>query len=473
MIILVVSRLIPPSHNRITDFCHTGHLADVVNADHVGAVGDAEGDGGSSAFFAVGWVIGAKDSAQELLAGGTDDEGQAQGFEFGQAAEEFEVVGSGLAEAESGVEPELVTADALRLGISDLALKERKDLGDDIGINGVQGQVTGATRQVHQEERDPAGGDEGGHGGVIGQAADVIDERGTGIEGSAGDFGFVGVHGEGNGGHLGGEAGDDGKDTSQLLGGRQGGLIAEGSRAGALTSDVQEMRTVRDEGMGVGDGILDALVQTAVGERVRGDVQDAHHEGLFAAKRLPVSIHGLVVQAHAAPGDRGGPVADPVGELVRQNVAQAGHAVFAQEEAAFLDGFGEVAAQLQEEQAVFRGQQEDMAGLAVVQLLDGLLGVLVGVAFGVGHVQSAPIGADGGPQVALLLEQEAAPEVVVGVQGVQPEHLAGHLKGLIELAKLQIGDAEDIAGEQAAGNELDQGAGLLHGLIIAAGIGRG
>ena len=46
-------------------------------------------------------------------------------------------------------------------------------------------------------------------------------------------------------------------------------------------------------------------------------------------------------------------------------------------------------------------------------------------------------------------------------------------RALSSLPELQIGDAEGIAGEQAAGSDFEQGAGFQHGFVVAAGFHQG
>ena len=61
----------------------------------------------------------------------------------------------------------------------------------------MQGDVAGRAQQVHEDERDAARGDQRGHLRVEGQAADVVDEARARVQGGGGDFGLVGVHGQG------------------------------------------------------------------------------------------------------------------------------------------------------------------------------------------------------------------------------------------------------------------------------------
>jgi hypothetical protein len=73
----------------------------------------------------------------------------------------------------------------------------------------------------------------------------------------------------------GAQAGDDGGGAHHLV------LNADrlGARAGALAADVEDVGALPDQLQPVGDGGLDGVVPSAVGEAVRRDVDDAHDAG--------------------------------------------------------------------------------------------------------------------------------------------------------------------------------------------------
>src|SRR4051794_33387921 len=89
------------------------HLGDVVDAQDVRALGGGEDRGGDRAAEAlVGG--GAVDLADEALAGGADDQGPAELAQLPEAPQQLHVVGGGLAEADAGIEPDPLFADAGR-----------------------------------------------------------------------------------------------------------------------------------------------------------------------------------------------------------------------------------------------------------------------------------------------------------------------------------------------------------------------
>ena len=55
-------------------------------------------------------------------------------------------------------------------------------------------------------------------------------------------------------------------------------MVAERGRTGAFAADVEEMDAIKGHLMSLGESIVNIGVKAAIGERVRGDVQDTHDE---------------------------------------------------------------------------------------------------------------------------------------------------------------------------------------------------
>ena len=81
-----------------------------------------------------------------------------------------------------------------------------------------------------------------------------------------------------------------------------------GARAGRLTADVDDQRTLRREPAAVGDGAGRVEVAPAVAERVGRDVHDAHHRGRGPRHRPPVTRRASP-PGRARGGDRRRPPA--------------------------------------------------------------------------------------------------------------------------------------------------------------------
>ena len=111
------------------------------------------------------------------------------------------------------------------------------------------------------------------HRGIAGQAGDVVDDLGAGVDGRAGDGGLAGVDRNRNS-HLRRELLDHRQHAPQLFVGSD--RLGIGPRA--FAADVEQVGAVGDQLQGVRDGRVAIEELAAVGKAVRRDVDDAHHQ---------------------------------------------------------------------------------------------------------------------------------------------------------------------------------------------------
>jgi len=62
------------------------------------------------------------------------------------------------------------------------------------------------------------------------------------------------------------------------------GITRRSARAGRFAADVEQVGALLDQLQTVGDGRLGGVERAAIGERVRGDVDDAHDPGTVEAQ---------------------------------------------------------------------------------------------------------------------------------------------------------------------------------------------
>ena len=101
----------------------------------------------------------------------------------GEAADEREVVGDGLAEADPRVDEDAVARDAGGLGRGDPLLEHVEDVEEHVVVGGRVLHGLRVAERVHQADRRAAVGGEGEAAGVVAQRRDVVEEVGAGVEG--------------------------------------------------------------------------------------------------------------------------------------------------------------------------------------------------------------------------------------------------------------------------------------------------
>ena len=143
-------------------------------------------------------------------------------------------------------------------------------VGDDVGVARVVLHGRGLALHVHG---GPRHAELGGHQAVGG--TDVVEQGGSGGDGGSGHGRLPRVDR-----HLSprvGQALHHRHDAAQLLGLLDGG----GSRSGGFTAHIEPIGALDEQLEAVRDGRVGVGEATSVGERVRGDVDDAHHERPF------------------------------------------------------------------------------------------------------------------------------------------------------------------------------------------------
>jgi hypothetical protein len=267
--------------------------ADVVDAEDVGSgedggyIGGLGGDGAGlwgDGLAGVGGVFveGGDGLAEEAFTGDAAEDGQVELVEVGEVAQEGVVLEAELAEAEAGIENDLVGGDAGGVGEREGVAQAGEDEGEDLfGRERREGgPVLRAAAGVHQDGAALEAADGAGHGWVPEEAADVVDDLGAGFDGAAGGGGVVGVDGENRGGAVEEDGVYDGKDAGLLLFGRDGG----GGGSGGLAAEIEEVRAFVEHAEGLIDRGLGGKEMAAVGEGVGGDVEDAHDAGVAAER---------------------------------------------------------------------------------------------------------------------------------------------------------------------------------------------
>ena len=246
-------------------------VVDAVDHDAVFAGEGGDGDGGPVAQGG-GWV--AEDAGDEGFAGCAEEERAVGGVDAVKGAEQGEVVVEGFSEADAGVVDDAFSGNA-GLGESVLAFLEKGgDFRDDVGVVGGDLHCLRSALHVHDDDAAVVGAADVEHGGISAQACDVVDDVGPGIESGGGDGGLGGVDGD-EAVPFRAKRVDDGDSSADFLRGVDRGSAG----AGGFTADIDDGRAVADHVAGVCEGAGMAGVFAAIGEGIRGHVEDAHDHG--------------------------------------------------------------------------------------------------------------------------------------------------------------------------------------------------
>ncbi len=224
--------------------------------------------------------------AEERFARDAGEQGCPKFEQLVLVGEERVVVVEGFAEAVAGIENDAAAIDAggegafQRLGEAGFHKRDNFILGE--GRLGAP--FVGAAAGVHEDDAALQIGAGLGHGEIPFEAGDVVDDFGAGGDGGASGFGFICINREHRFGTVAENGFDDGEDAVLLLLGADGIVGAEflGAGAGGFAADVDEVGALIEHGEGVLDGGVRVEKRAAIGERVGGDVEDAHDEGALA-----------------------------------------------------------------------------------------------------------------------------------------------------------------------------------------------
>ncbi len=219
---------------------------------------------------------------KEVLAREPDQQGKPEGVEEAQTRKEREVFVAEFSEAEAWVKNHSVRRYANGLGVRDAGSKFCADEGLDRRRveAGKCVPLLRRTASVHQDETG-AGlgvGESASHRFVPGEAADVIDDFGAGLHGSAGGGAVVGVNGKNRLGPGVADGFENGEQAGLLLGWRD----PLGVWASRFRADIEDAGAEIEEVQSVLRGFVDFEVCAAVGEAIRGDVEYAHDGRLLA-----------------------------------------------------------------------------------------------------------------------------------------------------------------------------------------------
>ena len=263
---------------------------DVMNAEDVGAGEDGGGVGGEgcvpSCLAGGGRVAWSKVvfRGEEAFAGEADKERSTELVERCEMREQWIVFRSLFAEAEAGVEDDGFGIEAGGSGGGEAGGELVADEGGDLPRHEgrLRGPLPGGAAGVHENEAGggAGGGERGRHGGIPQEAGDVVDDVGSEREGAGGGFGMVGVDGEKGGGPGAAEALEDGQEARLFLGGGERGGVG----TGGLRSEIEEVGPFLKQAEAVVVGERGRGVGAAVGEGVRGEIEDGHEPGALAER---------------------------------------------------------------------------------------------------------------------------------------------------------------------------------------------
>ncbi len=216
----------------------------------------------------------------EALARGADQDRQAEMLELPELGNRLHALFRGLAEADPGIEHDRVARDAGLFRDAERIIEERVDVGYD--ADGGLGLVA----VVHDDDRHAMLADHAGHVGIALQAPDVVDDARAQAERPIGDLRLQRVDRDGHA-HL-HHGREHGLQPRQLLLERH--RLGAAIGAGRFGADVDDVGAFLDHlpGMLERDFGFDELA--AVGEGIRGDVEDAHDDGAVLGQQQAENI---------------------------------------------------------------------------------------------------------------------------------------------------------------------------------------
>ena len=210
--------------------------------------------------------------ADVALARDRDHRRIAQTRNLVEVAHELHGLRGGLAEPRARVEADAVVRDARRFQFSCAFRQVIADFNDDIVVEGIVLHGARLALHVHDDEARIARARDLDHRWVA-KTRHVVDDGGTRLHAGARNLGMARVDAHADA-RL-GELADNLNRARELF--RDRHLGGAGTRG--LTAHVDDLRTLLDHALRMRDCGAVGIVLSPVGERIRRDIQDAHHDG--------------------------------------------------------------------------------------------------------------------------------------------------------------------------------------------------
>jgi len=223
----------------------TGHAVSQTTTDvsvlALAAADDASGYAEATSWRAADLDVAAvaEEAAEEALTGCSDEYRPPEGRELVEPREQLDVVLDGLAEADAGVQADVLLRDPRIDGEREALLQERLDLGDDVLIARVLLHRPRLAQHVHEAQVGACVGHDARKVRVAAEGGDIVDHHRAQLERPPGHGGLRGVDGD----REALQPLQDGLDAAELL--LSGDAFR--ARAGRLAADVHEGRALLDE----------------------------------------------------------------------------------------------------------------------------------------------------------------------------------------------------------------------------------
>ena len=227
--------------------------------------------------------------------------GQQRHAEFGEALQlrqQFQVVLQGLAETETGVDDDPALVDARHLAGEDALGEEAVHVGDDVVVLRRRLHRARLAEHVHQHHRHAEFGRRVQRA-FAAQRVHIVEHAGASGDRRAHDLRLAGVDADRHG-RARGQTFDHRQHPPQLLLHRH--LV--GARTGGLATDVEQVGALFHQTQAMGDGRLRVVVATAIGKRIRGDVDDAHDPRAVEQQRAAGAVKAWGGVEHGASSRR-------------------------------------------------------------------------------------------------------------------------------------------------------------------------
>lgn len=249
-------------------------LVDTMEHDALIAGGGGDGDGGPVTFFDFGF---AEDGGDTGFAGDADEKRAVGGGEGVEIAQQGQVVIERFTEPDARVVAEggWVDAGGREFGVA--SGEPCGDFLDDIAIARSLLHGLRIALHVHDDDAAAACGAEGWHGGIGGEAADVVDDFGAGIERGLGDGSLHGVDGNESVPFV-AQGADDWNGAVDFFGGIDWG----GTWPRGFAADIDDCGAFGDHAARVDHCGIKFMMLAAIGKRIRRHIENPHDLGATA-----------------------------------------------------------------------------------------------------------------------------------------------------------------------------------------------